>query len=84
MTSLQSTLAPDHTISPESAYRIRDVQVLFDSRNPMNLSLFCLGSTAAVVIVGSAGSAATKDDKAEAASAIDSKRLNIVTISVTS
>jgi hypothetical protein len=53
-------------------------QVLFCSRNPMKLSLFCLGSTAAAVMVGSAGTALESAHKAEAEIASVCNRLNII------
>ena len=55
-----------------------DLQVLFCSRYPMKLSLFCLGITAAAVMVGSAGTALESPHKAEAENAIVCKSLNIV------
>lgn len=50
----------------------------------MKLSLFCLGSRAAGVIVGSAGSAVDKCHKVEAAKTIDRSCLHMVAINVTS
>lgn len=52
-------------------------QVLLISRYPMKLSLFCLGSTAAVVMVGSAGIASEGCHKADAESRIIRNRPNI-------
>lgn len=52
-------------------------QVLFNSRYPMKLSLFCLGNTAAVVMVGSAGTAVERCHKAEAESTTIRNRPNI-------
>lgn len=42
-----------------------DLQVLFSSTYPIKLSLFCLGSTARAVIVGSVGLAADSCDRAK-------------------
>ena len=58
-------------------------QVLLNSRYPIKLSLFCLGKTAAEVMVGSAGTALESCHKAEAESAIVRSRPNIVATDVT-
>lgn len=79
----QSRLVPDTMVSRGVEHMLSDVHVLLNSRKPMNLSLFCLGNTAAAVMVGSAGSAVESCHKAEVESNSKGSSLNIVTMSVT-
>ena len=57
-----------------------NLQVLFSSTYPIKVSLFCLGSTAGAVIVGSAGLALESCNKTEAEAMIVRSRSNILAI----
>lgn len=81
-TCLQSRLVPTFGVSGCLGRLRLDIHVLLSSRNPTKLSLFCLGNTAAVVIVGSAGSAVDICLKAEIKRAVNCGCIGIIEVLV--